>query len=644
MTRKKRRVRQERTRAANAGVVTRDVPDFPRIHLAAALLLALVAYANALGNNFVLDDIGIIVENPLVQQGANVWTVFTSGYWPSGASGVSMDPTLYRPLAILSFVLNGSEPGLNATAFHAVNVVLHMVATALVFVLALRVFKSAAPSLAAAAVFAVHPVHTEAVTGIVGRADVMATVFFLSSFLVLRRRTAFVDAERKRRLPIALGWGLIGAVAWLLGLFSKEIAATLPMVLALDDWLARREFPDERGATTRVLLVRYAPLAAAAVVYLLLRENAITGGSQIWPGFAGASTASRVLTASRVIMEYIGLFLFPFPLLADYWISEVPNAHSALNPAVFASIALWLATVVGLRLSKGDVRIILPIAWFFITIAPVSNVLFPIGVAKAERLLYLPSVGLCLLVGSIVSMTAARGTARNAGRVFLGSAVLIFVILTVRRNRDWKDNLTLAQATLKVSPESPLMNDVAAGEFMKRGEAQRALPLLQEAVRQAPGMAFVRTHLATVYSALGMRAESEAEYLEALRLNPSDADAHNNLGVLYLNTSRDELAMERFRSAIAIRPNFASPHSNLGALYLVRGDLTSAETELAEAVRLNPGSADARNNYGLVLARLGQRDRAAEQYREALRLDPGHQKAQANLSALERSPPTQDRR
>jgi len=639
MARKQPRIRQERTRAANAGpLAARGGPEFPKVHLAMALLLAFVAYANALGNGFVLDDIGIIVENPLVRRGADVWTVFTSGYWPTGASGVSADPTLYRPLVILSYILNGNGPGLNATAFHAVNVALHLVATALVFLLALRLFESAAASLAATAAFAVHPVHTEAVTGIVGRADVMATVFFLASFLVLRRRATFVDAERSRRLHVALGWSLAGAVAWLCGLLSKEIAATLPVVLAVDDWLARREFPAQRGATIRVLLVRYLPLGAAAVLYLLLRDNAIAGGSQIWPGFADVSTASRVLTASRVAMEYIGLFLLPFPLIADYWVSEVPNATSALNPGVLASVAVWLAIAVLLRRSKGDVRIVLPVAWFFITLAPVSNVPFPIGVAKAERLLYLPSVGLCLLVGWLATVTTAHATARNAGRFLLSVAVLVFAMLTVRRNRDWKDNLALAQATLKVSPESPLMNDIAAGEFMKRGEAQRALPLLQEAARQAPKMAFLRTHLATVYSALGMRAQSEAEYLEALRLNPTDADAHNNLGVLYLDTSREQLAIEQFRRAIAIRPNFVDPHTNLGALYFGRGDLNSAAAYLTEAVRLNPNSADARNNFGLVLARLGQRDRAAEQYREALRIDPGHQKARANLTALERNP------
>jgi Flp pilus assembly protein TadD len=429
---------------------------------------------------------------------------------------------------------------------------------------------------------------------------------------------------------------VLAALLWLCGLLSKEIAATLPIVLAVDDWLARREFAD-RVRTIRMLLVRYVPLGVAAIIYLLLRENAVTGGSQIWPGFADVSTSARILTASRVMMEYIGLFLFPTPLLADYWISEVPVAHSLLNPAVFASLVLWVLTAVAIVRAKGDARIILPVAWFFLTLAPVSNFFFPIGVAKAERLLYLPSVGLCLLAGTLATALTRRATARIPGRVVFGVAVVAFLILTVRRNQDWKDNLTLAQATLAVSPESPLMNDVAAGELMKLGQPQLALTLLQEATRQAPQLSFLHAHLGAVYAALGMRVESEAAYLTALRLNPRDASAHNNLAVLYQDASRDDLALERLRNAIAIRPDFADAHSNLGTLYLGQGKLAEAATELAEAVRLNPMSADARNNYGLVLARLGRRDKAAEQYREALRLDPNHAKARSNLSALEKS-------
>ena len=632
MVRKQRRTtRNERREEVTRVRTSQGVAPFPRFHLAPVLLLTALAYANTLGNGFVLDDIGVIVENPLVRNGASVGAIFTSSYWPGGSAGLSPDPTLYRPLTILSYALNAG-PTLNTTAFHVINIALHLIATALVFLLAWRLFASDAAALAAASVSAVHPVHTESVSGIVGRADVMATLFFLAAFLLLRRRAAFATAGL---LP-ALGWSVLGAFLWLCGLLSKEIAATLPVVLAVDDWLARGEFPD-RVRTVRLLLVRYVPLGVAAIMYMVLREHAVAGDSHVWPGFADVSTLARIMTASRVTMEYVRLFLYPVPLLADYWISEVAVASSLLNPAVLASIALWIVTAVALVRAHGDTRIVLPIAWFFITLAPVSNIFFPIGVAKAERLLYLPSVGLCVLLGWAAAVVARRAATHLPGRIAFGVAVLALMLLTVRRNKDWKDNLTLAQATLAISPESPLMNDVAAGELMKQGHPQRALSLLQEATRQAPNLSFPHAHLGAVYAALGMRVESEAEYLTALRLNPQDASTHNNLGVLYLDTGREDLALEQLRSAIAIQPDFADARSNLGALHLGQGKLSDAAAELAESVRLNPGSADARNNYGLVLFRLGRRDEAAEQYREALRLDPNHQKARANLSALEQS-------
>jgi Flp pilus assembly protein TadD len=327
-------------------------------------------------------------------------------------------------------------------------------------------------------------------------------------------------------------------------------------------------------------------------------------------------------------------------LLADYWTTEVPIASSLGAPAVLASLALWVG--IGLLLFRSvrrEHRLVLPLAWFLITMAPVSNVLFPIGVAKAERLMYLPSVGLCILVGW--AFVRAEHKTRVIGRETLAALLAVVTWRTVDRNRDWKDSLTIALATLEESPGSLLMNDIAAGEYVKRGEPQKAVPLLQEAARQAPYMAFVHTHLGTTYSMLGMYDQAIDAFREALRLNPSDADARNNLGIAYDLTSREDLAIEEFRAAIAIRPGFADPHMNLGLLHLERGQLSDAVTELSEAARLNPASADVQNNLGLALSRDNQLERAAEHYREALRLNPNHAMARANLERLQvqRRPP-----
>ena len=600
------------------------------------VVLAIVAYANALRNGFVLDDIPIIVENPVIRELGNVGTIFSTNYWSRGGGAVLGDSTLYRPLTVLSYAVDYAIWDLSPVAFHAMNVALHAAVSGLVFVIGAAVLGSNPAAFAAASIFAVHPVHTEAVTGTVGRAEVLATLFVLAGFWVLRRRSTFlVGVAPENTLSRALAWSGVGALLYLLGLFSKESAVTLPAVLALDDWLHRDEY---RGRSqVAALATRYGALALALALYFVFRQQAVTGGSQIWPGFLGVPAGDRILTASRVLMEYVGLFLFPRTLLADYWKTDVPIATSLADPLVLLSFVLWIGiTTLAFTRLRRDVAFILSAGWFFITMAPISNVVFPIGVAKAERLLYLPSVGLCLLAGWAYARAESLVRSQLIPRVVLAVVLVALTARTMVRNTDWKDNFTLATATLAESPTSPLMNDIAAEVLVKRGEAKRAVPLLQEAVKQAPDMPLIRSHLGAAYHAQGMLDEAIAEYQEAIRRHPNDADARNNLGVAYLDKGgREAEAVASFNEAVRINPRYADPHINLGSLHLQRGRLAEATTEFSAAVQANPLNADAHNALGVAYARQGQTDRAADSYREALRLNPAHAGARQNLARLE---------
>ena len=618
-------------------------PRQPRVRFHGAVLglvsvvaLAVMAYLNALRNGFVLDDIPIIVENPLVRDLGNVPTIFGTNYWDRGGARVVGDSTLYRPLTVTSYAVDFALWELSPVGYHATNVVLHAAATAVVMLVSVEVLGSAAAAFAAASIFAVHPIHTEAVTSVVGRAEILATLLFLLALRVLRRRPASRVGPAGGPAPgrsIVRAGG--GAALYLLGLFSKESAVTLPAVLALDDWLYRNELPRERALALRFLAIRYGALALALGVYLAFRLNAVSGGAQIWPGFSGVPTGDRILTASRVLMEYIGLFVFPRHLLADYWKTEVPIATSVADPLVVLSLLMWIAVgVLVVRRIGRDAAVVLSVGWFFITMAPISNVLFPIGVAKAERLLYLPSVGLCLLAGWGFGRVAAIVRAAWVPRVVLASILAALTVRTVVRNQDWRDNFTLATATLAVSPSSPLMRDIAAGDLVRRGNPKPAVALLQEAVRQAPDMPLIRSHLGAAYYSQGMVDQAITEYEEAIRRNPADAEARNNLGVAYLDKGREADAFAQFNAAIRLSSTYADPHINLGSVHLERARLSEAGAAFEAAVRADPLNADAHNALGVAYLRLGQRDRAAEQYREALRLRPDHAAARANLDRL----------
>ena len=631
MARKKREANRARQTPSTApATAQRRWLSFAK-PLALVIALAILTYANALRNGFTLDDIPMIVENPMIRSVGNVGTIFGANYWDRGGAGMVGDSTLYRPLTVLTYATDFAAWELNAAAYHAVNIALHAAATALVFFVALHLFGGATIAAVAAALFAVHPIHTEAVTSVVGRAELLATLCFLGAFLLLRRPSATTRPSSR----LSLGRVGAGGLVYLLGLFSKESAVTLPAVLLLDDWLRRGQTEADPARMRADLATRYGALALAAAVYFALRSQAVMGGSQIWPGYAGVSGFDRMLTSSRVLLEYIGLFVFPGKLLADYWRPEVPIATSVLEPLVLASIAVWLALlVVVVRYARREQALVFSIVWFFLTVGPVSNFLFPIGVAKAERLLYLPSVGLCLAAawgyGRLEVMVRSRWVPRAA----LACVLAALAARAVVRNRDWRDNTTLALATLAVSPSSPLMNDIAAGEYFRRGDSKRAIELLQEAVRQAPDMPLIRNHLGTAYLSQGMLDAAIVEYRESIRTNPTDASAYNNLGVAYRDKGNEAEALVEFDRAIRINANYADPHVNIGSLHLQRGRLAEAEAAFAAAVRADPLSARARVALGVVYQRLGQTDRAAAEYREALRLDPTNPNARGNLAQL----------
>jgi len=554
--------------------------------------LAVIPYANTLNNGFVLDDVSIVAENPMIRDLGNVGAMVRTNYWATtGRDASAIDPGLYRPLSIFTYALDYRLWALQAVGYHLTNLLLHAGVSLIVLLIAIETVGSPVAATVAAAIFAVHPVHTEAVSSIVGRAEVLATLFFLLAFRALRLRAA--------PGPTLMG-ATAGAVFYLLGLLSKETAVTLPAILAVDDWIGRHDAG--RTPERRVVIARYAAVGFALALYLLLRHVAINEPAKQWPGWLDATAWQRVITASRVLAEYLGLFVFPRTLSADYWKTDVHVATSLLDGPVLLSLALWLAIAVIAWKLRRESPLILGLAWFFITIAPASNVFFASGIGKAERILYLPSVGLCL----VVAWGCARLEAGAVGKRWLPVAVAPLLLLlaarTYRRNADWKDNLTLAVATLKVSPESPLMNDIAAGELVKRGDARGAIPLLHDAIRQAPTMPGLHAHLGAAYFQQGSIPQAIEELRRAIAQNPNDADARANLGIAYLDAQQTDSAIVELEAASRLNPGNAQLENNLGVARVRRGELDKAVEHFQRALQLRPDYASARTNLDRVAA------------------------------------------
>ena len=629
----------------------------------AALLLAVLPYLNALSCGFALDDASVVVDNPLLQSPLDVGRIFTSNLWGEretlrtatleAAQRAPEQKGLYRPVTVLSFALERAVWGLAPPGYHAVNLLLHALASWLVFMIALQVLASPFAALAAAALFAAHPVHTEAVTNVAGRAELLAAVCYLMAlWLCLSRWVRGTRVEA----PAALGVVLL----YFLGLCSKESAVTLPGVLvacavalpasarvrvrsrAEGGQLEgrRQERPGApRNAPSAGIAsparfghgrawthwgVLFGGLLLALGAFLVLRSGAVKPAPILWGGFVGVSVEHRLLTASRVLMEYLGLLLWPGTLRADYWLPEIPIARSWTEPAVLASLLLWPALAAAAVLAWRRSRAIaLGLAWFFLTILPVSNLVLTIGVAKAERLLYAPSIGICLLAGAVVAITRKAGRWERPVLFALFAAVVACSVRTWMRNRDWRDGPTLALATLRTTPTSPVFNSILGVEYRKLGDYARAQPYLETALREArPEYYGDSYYLGSNLLSLGRYDEAEYMLRRAVQLRPVWPAALNNLGEAQIKAGRYDEAVRTLGRIPELDRSYVGAYINLGTAYLGLGDAERAARVFRDGLAISPAHAQLHNNLAVALKRLGRTDEALRERERAVALDP----------------------
>jgi len=401
---------------------------------AAVALCAAVVYLGALRNHFAWDDTQIIVKSDLVHAWSGMWRAFTVPYWPGDWGGF-----LYRPLTVATFALDWHLGG--PGWFHAVNILWHAGASVAVAMLAARwiddgEFAGARSALVAGLAFAVHPVHVEAVANVVGRAELMAAVFtLLSVYAAVERGSA--------------GWS---AVAWTAGLLSKENAAVAP-ALIVAAWVLG--LGAARVRPTRRDILRFARTwVAVGLLYGVVRGVVLHPYPQQFnraPVFAGVSALGVRLTAVAALADALRLLLFPLVLRVDYSPNERTAVTVPWDPAFIVGAAIlvcWVVLVVR-SWQRGRRDVTMGLLWIAIAYAPVANLVFPAGVIMAERTLYLPSVGIALLLASGVRRLPANALAMVLGVVVLAGGIRSWLRVPV-----WRSDERVMLSILEDSPLS----------------------------------------------------------------------------------------------------------------------------------------------------------------------------------------------
>jgi tetratricopeptide (TPR) repeat protein len=598
--------------------------------------LAFVAYSNSFQAALVFDNASVIGEDSRIQAATpqNLESILTGG--DREGSSHAATAGLYRPFTTLSYLLNYAvlRDGPHPAGYHIVNFVLHEMNIALVYALGVLVFEETAPALALAAIWGLHPLLTESVTNIVGRADLLAAFGVLAGLLCHVRGAS---AAGRSRVAWLAGLGAAQAI----GLFSKENAVVLPGIMLLYDliWTGR--------ATWRRRAPAYAVVALPLAAFFYLRSGLhthmlidFTDNPLVRAGFWTAR-----LTALKVIGMYLWLFLWPARLSADYSYNAVPlfgwlasnweDAKALIALAVCLGAAI-LAVLLAVRWRSKGKPLLFFLMFFFVALSPTSNLILLIGSVMAERFLYLPSVGLAgCVVGCVVAAVHALGQRRLLKRTAaaplawtaFGLVCLAFTARTYARNFDWRDDNSLWTSAEAVSPGAAKPHYNLGVEYERIEDRQvEAIAEYQAALRIEPDFVEAYNNLANTLARMpGRLPEAIAEYQAALRIRPDRAEAHFNLALALAEIpARLPEAIAEYRAALRIRPDYAEAHFNLAnALARMPGRLPEAIAEYRAALRIQPDYAEAHFNLGNALAQTPDRlQEAIAEYEAALRLRP----------------------
>ncbi|GMT18188.1 hypothetical protein PFISCL1PPCAC_9485, partial [Pristionchus fissidentatus] len=614
----KPQLQQQQQATGQLAAAAAPVVDYCLVAAAAAAV-----FANSLDGDFVYDDHQAIVANPdVISSSFSLLNDFWGGPINSKGSHKS-----WRPLTTLSFRANYLLHGLQPLGFHIINVVLHTICTLLVMKLSERMIRGRVARLFSALLFAVHPIHCEAVAGIVGRADLMAAVCVLAGLLL------------KHTLPSICALTVVGVAC-------KETAIVLPVLVGV------RSIIERRKASSMFPLLLLTFLLCTGRLALQSFEKPMFSPADN-PIAHHPSSIVRTLSFLTLPVLHLWMLIYPKTLSFDWSMDAVPPVLTPIDHRFILSLTVYgiLATVArkALReasnLSRDDTyphRLLFSLCLLVLPHALLSsNLLTYVGFVLAERILYLPSVGFCLLAGLVVERARKNFPSHSSSLLFILPVILApMASRTLTRNEDWRDELRLFQSAIHINPAKALAN--MGHVLARRGRSAHAEDAYTRALRHRPTMAETHYNLGVLYSERGDPSAAVGYYQQAIRLRRSFGVAHLNLGIALKSLGRTTEAMAAFaacsrvdaagsKAAVTQRIALASCALNRGSMLAERGDHHQAIEAFEQALSFAPPTFTSLPSVWTMLgesyAAVGMDRQAESCYDSALLADPHHSPA-----------------
>ncbi len=608
-------------------------PVFPfdfKIKLVILAVLSFILYADTLGNQYCLDD-GIVIEkNQYVQHGfSGIGKIMTTdaydSYYKEMNAGQQLSGGRYRPLSEVIFAIEHAlfgETADNSIAFwrHLFSVICYAVAVMAIFYflskyLLVKMRYGEDMAFFATVLFAIHPIHTEAVANVKSLDEILSILFICLTFIFSLR---YIDSKKLLDLGI-------GLVSFFLSLLSKEYAITLIILLPMLFYLVRNKKLGEA-------VISSLPYFGVLVVYLLLRKAAVGFNGHIATNeildnpYLLATNSQKFATELFVLGKYLFMLFVPYPLISDYSYNMIPYENLFSLPVILTVLVYTAAVVWGIWLLAKRNVLAFPIFFYLFCLALVSNLFMDIGATMGERLIFHSSLGFVILLSYGIFELLKKASLQKKRNWLIGVSSVLVIICgseTMARNLDWKNDVRLFIHDVKIGTNSIMLNGNAGARYIdlaqhakdsidRVGKLDTAIIYLRKSIYLHKRSAYVSSYLnlGDAYYALQMPdsallywnivkinypnypdlpryffilgrlylnvaivlgkkqkyAESVAEIYKAIKINPKDADLWYNLGGAYFTWKRYDSAYYSWQKTLQIDPNNADAKKGLSAL------------------------------------------------------------------------------
>jgi len=608
-----------------------------------AAALAFVLYISTSGYKYAYDDYPAIKDNWLVQKGFSsigmlLRTGYRYGYW-------SASDELYRPLSLVTFAIEWqlfpNSPGVS----HFMNVFFYALTGFFLFRLLSKLFPNNfnIPFIATL-LFIAHPVHTEVVDNIKSRDEILCFLLGIVSLSLL------LDYLKSQKGPFLI----FSVLAYFLALLAKETAITFIVIIPLMLFVFSNLKPQK-------ILINSLPYAFAGGLYFIIRASVLhrvagDEGLMMIDNVLVSThdSLSRFATEMYVLLRYAWLLVFPYHLSFDYSYPEI-RIHKISDYKVIAAIVFYagIFAYAIYNIFKKD-KISFGILFYLITIGIAANILILIGTVMADRLLYMPSIGFCIVAAILitkifkspstsnpVNLSEYINTNRNVLLITM-VPVLLYSFKTIDRNPVWEDNISLYQSGLTDAPNSSKAFYLYGIELKNRyanedkDSASKAMDLdmsqkeLEMALKLYPGNAQAYRELGTVYMRKNDNAKAIQYFDKALSIIPTDDVSLNNEGVVYARTGNMIKAMALVKECVKWNPRFSDGLRNLGVCYSIEKNFDSAIMYYNEALKYNPLDAQALRFLSSVYKEKGDLTTSAQYDEKAKKVDEEEKQSEHN--------------